>query len=280
MATYAIGDLQGCFEEFTALLEVIDFDEQQDRLWLVGDLVNRGPDSLEVMHKVMRLGDAVTAVLGNHDLHLLALASVPGQQPRRKDTLDKILAADERPDIIAWLRKQPLFHYDPDLGFAMVHAGVPAAWSVREALAHAQEVQATLADDRKAGEFLASMYGDKPDVWRDNLRGGERLRMITNYLTRMRYCDVEGRLDLKEKGAPDSAEFGVYPWFTAANRHAAQTSLVFGHWSTLELNASECAEYNVYPLDTGCVWGGALTALRLEDRQYFSVPARSQIPPS
>lgn len=273
MATYAIGDLQGCYDEFMALRRAVDFDPQHDKLWLTGDLVNRGPNSLAVVREVMALGSAVITVLGNHDLHLLALACLPDRAPRRKDTLDEILAAPELDAIIDWFRCQKLFHYDEDLGIAMVHAGVPAQWSVPETAARAAEVETALRDGASARAFLAAMYGDQPSVWRDDLRGIPRLRLITNYLTRMRYCDSDGRLNLSEKGAPDVVNANVRPWFAATDRRTADIAVVFGHWSTLRMSATECAAHNVYPLDTGAVWGDSLTAMRLDDRTLFSVPS-------
>jgi bis(5'-nucleosyl)-tetraphosphatase (symmetrical) len=271
MATYAIGDIQGCAREFEALLRVIGFAPGHDRLWLTGDLVNRGPDSLGVLRRVRALGDAAITVLGNHDLHLLAIARVRGHKPRRRDTLDEILAAPDRDALLDWLRRLPLLHHDAALGCTLVHAGLPPQWSVAESLARAAEVEAALQDDARLVEFLEHMYGDTPAGWDPALGGRRRLRFITNCLTRMRYCHADGTLDLAAKGAPGSQDGGLLPWYALPGRRSRDSTIVFGHWSTLRLDGAACRAWNVYPLDTGAVWGDRLTALRLEDRVLFSV---------
>lgn len=276
MATYAVGDLQGCDREFGALLARIGFDASRDRLWLVGDLVNRGPRSAEVLRRVMALGDCVTTVLGNHDLHLLACAWVPGVQPRRRDTLDGILNAPDRDALLAWLRRQPLLHHDAALGYTLVHAGLPPSWDLAIAQDCAREVETTLQGE-DCVDFLAHMYGDEPARWDASLTGHARLRFITNCLTRIRYCRPDGSIDLKDKG-DDGAASGLVPWFEMPVRASAPLRIVFGHWSTLRLPRARWSALQVYPLDTGAVWGGELTAMRLEDGALFAVKSTTAVP--
>ena len=269
MATYAIGDIQGCHAEFLALLETVAFDSRRDRLWLTGDLVNRGPHSLAVLREVMALRDRVTVVLGNHDLHLLACALSPGIKPCRRDTLAEVLAAPDRDELLAWLRQQPLFHYDAELGYAMVHAGLPPQWDLDLTRHCAAEVETVVRGD-SAAEFFAAMYGNEPACWNAALSGLPRLRFITNCLTRIRYCDANGKLDLNEKSAADNSS-ALKPWFALPNRASRGLPILFGHWSTLRLTNAECLQHGVWPLDTGAVWGGQLSAMRLEDGAWFSV---------
>jgi len=276
MATYAIGDLQGCHREFEALLARIAFEPARDRLWLVGDLVNRGPQSAAVLRRVMALGECVVTVLGNHDLHLLACACVAGVKPRRRDTLDDILAAPDRDAMLAWLRRQPLLHHDAALGYTLVHAGLPPQWDLDTALACAGEVEQALQGD-DFGDFLAHMYGDEPARWDATLRGQARLRFITNCLTRIRYCTADGGIDLKDKGDAGTGS-GLTPWFKMPSRASHELRIVFGHWSTLRLPASQWPQLRVYPLDTGAVWGGELTAMRLEDGAVFQVKSTTAVP--
>ncbi|MCZ6894256.1 MAG: symmetrical bis(5'-nucleosyl)-tetraphosphatase [Gammaproteobacteria bacterium] len=276
MATYAVGDIQGCYREFMRLLEAAGFDSRHDRLWLTGDLVNRGPESLAVLRKVIALGDRAVTVLGNHDLHLLACAYVKGMRPRRKDTLDEILSAPDREELLDWLRRQPLIHRDPDLGFTMIHAGLPPAWTVSDAVDHAGEVTRMLRSDEFAA-FLEVMYGNTPERWDPALNGFERLRFITNCFTRLRFCDADGRLRLDEKGAPQNARH-LAPWFKLPERASRSAEIIFGHWSTLRMSAAECVRYKVYPLDTGAVWGGQLSAMRLEDGRRFQIESSQANP--
>lgn len=271
MATYAVGDIQGCHEEFRALLEHVAFDAERDVLWLTGDLVNRGPASLAVLRDVRDMGERAITVLGNHDLHLLARAC-GGARARRRDTLDAVLEAPDRDELLDWLRRRPLVHRDRTLGYTMVHAGLAAEWTVDDALLLGAEVSAALSGDGCAA-FLDAMYGNDPDRWDASLAGQERLRFITNCLTRMRYLRPDGRLDLDEKGSPGEAGDDLVPWYEAPGRASAAERIVFGHWSTLRLDAATERMHRVYPLDTGAVWGGALTALRLEDGARFSVAA-------
>jgi bis(5'-nucleosyl)-tetraphosphatase (symmetrical) len=271
LATYAIGDIQGCYDPLRRLLDALGYEPHRDRLWLTGDLVNRGPRSLEVLRFAAGLRNVV-CVLGNHDLHLLALAAgAPAARRRSKDTLDEVLAAPDRDELLAWLRSQPLVHHDAKLGWLMVHAGVPPQWDLERTLACGREVEAVLRGD-DADRFLASMYGDEPAVWSSTLRGPERWRFITNCLTRMRYCDAGGRLDLASKGPPGSQPEGLQPWFRAPGRATKGVPIVFGHWAALGF----LHEDDLLALDTGCVWGGSLTAVRLDGAlQRVSVPARA-----
>ena len=270
MATYAIGDVQGCYYELRALLDRLRFDADEDDLWFVGDLVNRGPSSLDCLRFVMQLGARATVVLGNHDLHLLARACGAPRKPRRGDTLDAVLAAPDRDELLDWLRQRPLLHHDALLGYTMVHAGLPPQWNLATATLCAREVeQALRGHDHRV--FLAEMYGDEPDLWSDGLTGIARLRFAVNALTRMRFVTDDGRLELKAKGAPSAAPDGAIPWFAVRGRASSGLHLIFGHWSTL----GEADGFGVYPLDSGCVWGGKLTALRLDgDGGWTVVPCK------
>ena len=272
MTTYAIGDLQGCYSELLDLLNVIDYDQKRDRLWFTGDLVNRGPESLEALRFVHRLRGAVT-VLGNHDLHLLAVAGGHARA-RKKDTLAQILEADDRDDLLDWLRAQPLLHRDEKLGYTLIHAGLVPQWNIAQALALAREVEKVLRGG-DAPAFFEHMYGDGPGCWSAQLRGWERLRFITNCFTRMRFCDAKGCLALEEKGPPSARPDRFSPWYEAPGRRSGRERIIFGHWSTVHLGTNfDFAAHRVYPLDTGCVWGGTLTAMRLDDGKLFSVPSR------
>ena len=262
MATYAIGDVQGDYAALQKLLEEIEFDRANDTLWFVGDLVNRGPDSLSVLRFVKQLGERAVTVLGNHDLHLLALAN-SAEQPRQRDTLQSILAAPDRDELIEWLRRRPLAHFEE--GFLLVHAGILPEWDVATALSLASEVEAALrAADYKT--FLANLYGNQPARWDATLRGFERLRLTINVLTRMRMLTADGALDFEYKGHPDEAPRDLTPWFELP-RASGSTAVVFGHWSALGL----VLRADSIALDSGCVWGRQLSALRLEDRALFQV---------
>ncbi len=272
MSTYAIGDVQGCFKELLQLLDKINFDETSDRLWFVGDLVNRGPDSLEVLNFVIKLGKPAITVLGNHDLHLLALAEeiIP---PKKKDTLTSILTSPDKQELIKWIRQQPLMHHDEELNFSMIHAGLPPQWDIEQAMELAEEFEQVLNSEDYLS-FLEVMYGDNPNVWDENLTGNDRLRFIVNCFTRMRYLDDKDELNFSEKGAPGSQGKHLTPWFMVDERKSRHDKIIFGHWSTVHLGTiQDFTPYNVYPIDTGCLWGGELTALRLEDETLFSVPA-------
>lgn len=269
MATYAIGDIQGCHDELLQLLELIRFNPQTDRLWFTGDLVNRGPRSLETLRFVKGLGEAARTVLGNHDLHLLALWQNQHRHFKSNDTLGEIFAAEDGERLLEWLRRQPLMHYDAGLGMAMIHAGLPPQWDRDTALRCAAEVETVLQGER-FHEFLGHMYGNKPAQWSESLRGWDRLRFIVNCFTRLRFCTPEGKLDFKQKGKPGSQDGEHQPWFKLPQRKSRDLPIVFGHWSTLGLHLED----NVCAIDTGCLWGGALTALRLEDREVFSLPCK------
>ncbi|HEX4300213.1 MAG TPA: symmetrical bis(5'-nucleosyl)-tetraphosphatase [Gammaproteobacteria bacterium] len=258
MATFAIGDVQGCYDDLMRLLERIHFDEQDDQLWFAGDLVNRGPDSLGVLRFVRGLGERAVSVLGNHDLHLLAVAAGTAEL-RDSDTLDAILDAEDRDEHLDWLRHRPVLHHDAGLGYTLVHAGLPPQWDLHQAQACAHELEEVLCGSAHA-EFFRRMYGDEPRRWRADLKGVDRLRFIVNCFTRLRYCSAAGDLELRHKGAPGTQPAACLPWFEVPGRASAGLHVLFGHWSTL----GEVRRHNVYPLDTGCVWGGRLTALRLD----------------
>jgi bis(5'-nucleosyl)-tetraphosphatase (symmetrical) len=276
MAVYAIGDIQGCFDELLELLATLRFDRQRDRLWFVGDLVNRGPKSLETLRFVRELGSAAVTVLGNHDLHLLAAAH--GIRPDNIDdgTLEPILAAPDREALIDWLRHLPLLHYDAELGYLMVHAGLPPQWDLKLAQRCAGEVETVLRGNRLEA-FLSRMYGNKPRQWSGELEGWDRLRFIVNCFTRMRFCDRHGRLELKSSGPPGTQPEGYYPWFEIPARASGDINIIFGHWSTLRPSNIP----GVYPIDQGCLWGGQLTALRIDSRpERIELPCRGWLKPN
>jgi bis(5'-nucleosyl)-tetraphosphatase (symmetrical) len=261
---YAIGDVQGCHEELRALLALLKFSPDRDRLWFVGDLVNRGPRSLETLRLVRSLGDSAVVVLGNHDLNLLAVAHGT-RRPRKSDTLDAVLAAADRDALLGWLLRRPLAH--GEAGDLMVHAGVIPQWTVAQTLALAREVETALARDPRA--LLGQMYGDEPAGWSPELSGMERLRFAINVLTRLRVCTAEGRIDLSLKGGAPPPTSPLKPWFTFEKRASRGARIIFGHWSALGLVQS----HGVVGLDSGCVWGGALTAFDLDAaRAPISVP--------
>jgi bis(5'-nucleosyl)-tetraphosphatase (symmetrical) len=263
LATIAIGDVQGCYDQLMRLLERAGFDERRDVLWFVGDLVNRGPQSLETLRFVKGLGARAVALLGNHDLNLLAVATGV-RKPHRGDTNDGILAAPDREELLTWLRHRSMMHASG--GYAMVHAGLLPQWSIGQALALAREVEAALqAPDHR--EFLKRMYGNEPLRWRDDLSGYDRLRIIVNAMTRMRLAAADGTLELDHKLGLDTAPAGYFPWYDVPGRASRGTPIVFGHWAALGLVMREDAVC----LDSGCVWGRALSALRLEDRKLFQL---------
>lgn len=276
MTTYAVGDLQGCHAEFVALLETLSFDPRRDRLWLAGDLVNRGPGSLACLREAMALGEAARVVLGNHDLHLLAVAR-GGAKLKPKDTLDGILAAPDRERLLDWLQSCPLLVAEAqgeasEASTVMTHAGLLPRWSLPKARRLAGEVEEVLGGE-SAGAFLERMYGNAPALWRDELEGVDRLRAIVNVFTRMRFIDAEGRLDFAAKEGLDSAPPGFAPWFQFPRDDALR--LLFGHWAALQ-GATPRSRVDARALDTGCVWGGSLTALNLESGERTSVPSRQR----
>ena len=264
MAVYAIGDVQGCFDELLKLLDRLRFDPATDQIWLAGDLVNRGPKSADVLRFAKTMGSQrVVTVLGNHDLHLLANAAGVLEYQHRLDTLDDILNAPDCDELVDWLRQQPLFYHDEKLAFSMVHAGLPPEWTLEQTCQYAREVESVLrGDDWQA--FFQNMYGNKPKRWSEDLVGWDRLRFITNCLTRLRYCHEDGRLALKFKGAPKDKPSGQKPWFQMPGRKTENENIVFGHWSTLGTG-----QYgHVFSLDSGAVWGEKLTAVRIDQAPY------------
>jgi bis(5'-nucleosyl)-tetraphosphatase (symmetrical) len=261
MATYAIGDVQGCYDELRELVDRIGFEPARDRVWLVGDLVNRGPKSLDVLRFVRELGKRAITVLGNHDLHLVT--QLEGFERRRKDdTCDDVLAAPDARELVDWLRARQMMHAEGR--YAMVHAGLLPQWTVHKALALAREVEVAL-NAPNYREFLANLYGSKPDQWNDALAGWDRLRVIVNAMTRLRFCTREGRMDFRAKGAAPPP--GYLAWYETRPKEEEET-IVCGHWSALGLKITE----RLAALDSGCVWGGRLSALRLEDRALYQVP--------
>jgi bis(5'-nucleosyl)-tetraphosphatase (symmetrical) len=264
MSIYAIGDIQGCFDELLRLLDTISFNEHSDQLWFAGDLVNRGYKSLETLRFIKSLGDSAVTVLGNHDLHLLA-ASCASKISNKKDTLLPILEAPDRDELIHWLRHRPLFHFNDD--FCLVHAGLPPQWDFKKTKKCALLAEQALKDpDYQV--FLKQMYGNKPNIWSSSLKGVERLRFIINCFTRMRYCDVNGRLDFVQSGPLGTQPKNLVPWFSVPKRKNADMRIIFGHWSSLGYYEGS----NCYGIDTGCIWGGQLTAIKLDEPvQRFSI---------
>lgn len=267
MATYVIGDIQGCYDAFRRLLDKAEFDPTRDQLWLAGDLVNRGPDNLSTLRFIKNLGHRALTVLGNHDLHLLGV-DAQARKPGKKDTLRDVLDAPDRDELLDWLRRQPLIHREGP--YVLCHAGIPHIWSAAEAAGYAAEVTARLRQpDYRA--FLQQMYGNEPARWQTGLTGNERLRVIVNYCTRMRFVAPDGALDFTAKKGTDQAPPGMRPWYdyprSEADRH---TVFLFGHWAALE---GHTGKPRFIALDTGCVWGGKLTMLRLDDGERVQVDA-------
>lgn len=263
MTTYAIGDLQGCNGQLSHLLDAIDTHTPDAKLIFVGDIVNRGPASLATLRRIKALGSRARIVLGNHDLNLLAV-SCGLRKPSASDTLDDILQADDREELLTWLRHQPLAFAEDDRLF--VHAGVLPQWSVSQTVALSREVENALQRDDWV-DFLRNMYGNAPAGWHDELQGIDRLRVIVNALTRIRFCNRDGTMDFKTAEGIEQIPAGLQPWFDMPNRGTANTTVVFGHWSTLGL----LVRPNLLGLDTGCVWGGKLTAINLQDRSLIQV---------
>lgn len=270
MAIYAIGDVQGCHTELVSLLEKVAFDPDSDELWFVGDLVNRGAESLAVLRLVKSLGDRAITVLGNHDLHLLAVAE-GATESHPSDTLDEILDAPDSDELLTWLRNQRMLHVAE--GFVLVHAGLLPGWTITQAMQLAHEVENELRGKDHV-KFFNNMYGNQPSAWDDDLTGYKRLRVITNALTRMRICTSQGEMEFKFKGEQHKIPAGYMPWFDVPRRASYDATVIFGHWSALGL----VVEKNLIALDTGCLWGGPLTAIRLEDRKVFQVPSANPIP--
>ena len=273
MTDYVVGDLQGCLDPLLKLLDRVQFDPTADRLIATGDLINRGPQSLETLRFCMSLGSAFKTVLGNHDLHLLAIAHGI-RKPTPKDTLDEILGASDRDELINWLQQQPLLLSIDQ--YTIVHAGIPPNWTVSAARTLAAEVEQVLKSDQ-ALNYFQGMYGDQPDSWSEDLSGPARWRLITNYLTRMRYCTASGQLELEAKSAPgqqtDALTAKFAPWFSFPNRKTAEDKIIFGHWAALE---GKHLGDNLFPLDTGYVWGGAMRLMDLSTCDYTEQSAPPQ----
>jgi len=273
--TYAVGDVQGCLDDLLRLLDKIDFDPAADRLWFTGDLVNKGPNSLNTLRFVKGLGDAAVTVLGNHDLYLLAAAATETSN-KRSNTMADILAAPDCDELLSWLRYQPVLHHDDALGYTMVHAGLPPQWDLPTATARARELEDALQNPGH-GELLATLREDKPDRWRDDLTGPARLRFIVNCFTQLRYCDREGRLDLSGERRAAPKKKRSMPWFQVPKRAHGDMKIIFGHWASLDAKKTKVT--GVYPLDTGCSSGGRFTAMRLEDERIFSTRCKIESHP-
>ena len=267
VADYAIGDIQGCYQQLLQLLDKINFDTHNDRLWLVGDLVNRGPQSLDVLRFVQLLAITPVITLGNHDLHLLARAFGRIKVKQHDDSLDDILSAPDGLTLCHFLRKQKVLHHDKELNVVMTHAGIAPCWDLDKAKLLARELEKLLQGDDYLS-FFDSMYGNLPDIWSDDLTGCDRLRLITNYFTRMRFCYPDGRLNLSYKGTIANAPKPLIPWFKVPNRKRLTQDVVFGHWAALQ---GQVDVSHLHAIDTGCLWGGDLTALRLQDKKRFTV---------
>ncbi|GAB4393340.1 MAG: bis(5'-nucleosyl)-tetraphosphatase (symmetrical) ApaH [Gammaproteobacteria bacterium] len=265
MSTYVIGDIQGCYQALLNLLVTIQYDEKHDQLWFCGDLVNRGPASLEVLRFIKDKLPKAIVVLGNHDLHLLTV--VHGFiKPAKSDTLDAILQAPDCAELCDWLRQQPLLHYDAALNAVLTHAGISPHWTLEQAQSYAQEVEHALRGEQYP-EFLKHLYGDQPNQWNDNLQSWARLRVLTNYFTRMRFCYSNGALDLIYKGRIGQQPSDLFPWFELPSKLPSNLTVLFGHWASLEAHTGK---QSIVCVDNGCVWGGTLSAYRIEDGKWFN----------
>ncbi|MDR2243936.1 MAG: symmetrical bis(5'-nucleosyl)-tetraphosphatase [Burkholderiales bacterium] len=272
MSSYVVGDIQGCHSELCRLLDMIGFSPKHDRLWCVGDLVNRGPASANVLRELMALGDSAQSVLGNHDFHLLLIAA-GFQKPGRRDHLDDVLSAKDRDAMLDWLRHRPLaIRFD---NYLLVHAGVIPAWGADDVLRYAHEVETVLhsRDRNIVLHFLQHLYGNAPERWNNRLRGQGRLRTIVNICARLRFCAEDGTMNFSEKGSRDDPPPDMRPWFAFESRRTRNVTVLCGHWSMLGLSLMP----NVLALDSGCLWGGMLTAVRLEDRRVFQVPSKQRL---
>lgn len=264
MATILVGDIHGCYDQLQRLLVTASFNPEEDNLWLTGDLVARGSQSLAVLRFAKSLGTKLKLSLGNHDLHLLAIyAGI--SRCKKKDKFTQILEAPDCDELMTWLRKQPVLQFDDKLKLLMVHSGISPQWNLSVTLCCAEELTTALAGDNYA-YFLAGIYGDKPDYWSPNLQGTNRLRYISNVFTRMRYCYSDARLNFDFKDRPDLAPATLKPWFMLPSQIPPEYSIVFGHWASLRGRGTP---NRIYALDTACCWGGQLTALRFEDKRYF-----------
>lgn len=263
MSIYAIGDVQGCYEQLQRLLEQIGFDPGKDKLWFAGDLVNRGPDSLKVLRFVKGLGEGAICVLGNHDLHLLAMSQRVDKHKDPNNSLEQVLTAPDRDELLHWLRHRSIMHHSSKRNISMVHAGLPPQWDIATALQCAAELEGILRNDAAFPDYCQQMYGNLPDLWDPGLTGMDRLRFITNSFTRLRYCRADGSLSLKESGPPGNQNSDLTPWFKMPQRASRDERILFGHWSTLGYGKYN----NTWSLDSGCLWGGALSALRIRKRK-------------
>lgn len=272
MTLYAVGDVQGCLTPLKCLLEQVDFSPSRDCLWLAGDLVNRGPQSLETLRFVHGLGGSAVCVLGNHDLHLLAVAHNV-ERLKKSDTFGPVLEAPDRADLMYWLRGQKLVHHDEQRDLTLVHAGIPPQWSIKKALKRSEEVEHVLRDDTELLPYLDGLYGNYPAKWHKELHGMDRLRLITNYFTRMRFCKADGTLELTAKEGIAQAPQGFAPWFSHPERKTRGHRLIFGHWAALE---GRCDQPDVYALDTGCVWGNALTLMNMDTEERLACDCKPQ----
>tara|TARA_B100000683_G_C12411386_1_gene523942 strand:+ start:339 stop:1154 length:816 start_codon:yes stop_codon:yes gene_type:complete len=267
MATYAIGDIQGCYDSLIMALKKISFDKNKDQIYFVGDLVNRGEKSLETLRFIKNLGSAANVVLGNHDLHLLAQFFKENRDNSKKDTLQEIFDAPDKKDLIDWLRHQPLFNYDKEKNIAFVHAGIFPLWTIEDTKAYAKEVESVLRGNNYLA-FLLNMYGDQPNSWSEKLEGINRLRFITNSLTRIRFCRPNADLDFKEKMSPvNQKDINLIPWFKHPKRVQKNTKIIFGHWSTLGYFQGD----NVWGIDSGCAWGGSLTIIKIGSKKIIPI---------
>lgn len=269
MTDYAIGDVQGCFDALQRLLDKIQFNEHSDQLWFVGDLVNRGPQSLEVLRFLQQLPITPHITLGNHDLYLLSLVLTKRHNQPFDKTLEPVIQAPDCEDLCAWLCQQKLLHWDPILNVVMCHAGIAPLWNLDQAKGYAQELE-TILSGPNCSDFLIHMYGNTPNRWSETLTDMTRLRVLCNYFTRMRFCFADGGLEFEHQGPMTHTKEGLYPWFEAPNRVPIDADLIFGHWAALQ---GHCSSPRVHAIDTGCVWGGTLTALRLQDKYRISVSA-------
>jgi bis(5'-nucleosyl)-tetraphosphatase (symmetrical) len=273
MATYIIGDVQGCYEELLQLLDKINFNPRRDKLWFTGDLVNRGPGSYEVLRLVKSLKDRALTVLGNHDIHLLAVA-LSIRNIKATDSFDEILSAPDRDELLEWLRWRPLLHYDQTQNIMLIHAGLPPQWDVKTAISCAIEAE-NIIRSKHYSEALNNFYGNHPTRWSNSLTSWERLRFILNCLVRLRYVDPDGNLALEETGPPNVLTFPYIPWFKAPNRKSKLVKIYFGHWASLGFYSED----GICALDTGCVWGSALTAICLDNDEVFRVPCKGSLAP-
>ncbi len=273
MAKYIIGDIQGCFDELLRLLDRINFDPANDMIWIAGDIINRGPKSLEALRFVKELGDSANSVLGNHDLHIIAASVDANPKKKFDDDIQRLFDAPDCDELLYWLRTRPLLHHDKENKTVITHAGIYPMWDIETAKSLAQEVEQMLQAEQ-CKQFLSDMYGNEPSTWDETLTGNDRYRFIINAFTRMRLCDHEYRLLFDFKGHPDDKPKDQIPWFDLPNKFDKDIHIVFGHWSALGFRNID----NIISLDTGCLWGGGLTAIRIDhpEKPIYSIPCKAQ----